>query len=271
MDAEKAIRARRSIRNYAARLPGKVEIDDLKDLIAAAPRLIPGIPLRFEIVESPETVALLLRGMLGSYGKIDSPCCLAAITHDVPGCLENLGYVGELLVLELQERGLSTCWVGGTFDRSAAQKLFGVRPPESLVCLIPFGYAEPGRKDPLRALAGSDRKKGGEKLFSAHSWGQLLSGAEIPFQGAELVAELCALAPSAMNRQPVRCVLSPDRARVYCQRLSGSGALDAGIFMAHLALALELCGKKPVWENGSAVASLPGVPASYRGLGAFAF
>jgi nitroreductase len=271
MNIEECIRSRRSMRRYAKKSPDKAEMDAVRALVRGAERLDPAIPLRFEIVDSPDSVGRLMRGMLGSYGKIDSPACLAAVTRDLPGCLENIGYAGERIVLGLASRGVSTCWVGGTFDRGAAKELLGVKPPDSLVCLIAFGYGDERRKDPLRTLAGSNRKKGAEKLFFNGTWGVALSLAGEPFPGAFAAAELCALAPSAMNTQPVRCVLSGREAAIYAQKARGPAPLDAGIMMAHLALALELQGKRPAWKGPSSGASAIDAPSSYRYLGKFVF
>jgi nitroreductase len=271
VDIEECIRSRRSFRNYAQRSPDQPEMDALRALAEGAEPLIPAIPLRFEIVDSPDETGRLMRGMLGSYGKIDSPACLAAVTRDLPGCLENLGYAGERIVLGLASRGISTCWVGGTFDRGAAKELLGVKPPDSLVCLIAFGYGDEGRKDPLRTLAGASRKKGAEKLFFDGTWGNPLSRADEPFPGAFAAAELCALAPSAMNRQPVRCVLAGGEAAIYSQKAQGSARLDAGIMMAHLALALELRGRRPEWKPAEPGAAPGKAPPAYRYLGKFVF
>jgi nitroreductase len=271
VNLEECVRSRRSVRRYSKRSLDKPEMEAVRALVRGAERLDPAIPLRFEIVDSVEDVGRLMRGMLGSYGKIDSPACLAAVTRDIPGCLENIGYAGERIVLGLASRGISTCWVGGTFDRGAAKELLGVKPPDSLVCLIAFGYGDERRKDPLRTLAGSNRKKGAEKLFFDGTWGDALSLSGEPFPGAFATAELCAMAPSAMNRQPVRCVLSEREAAIYSQKARGAAPLDAGIMMAHLAQALELRGKRPEWK-AAAAGQLPSeAPSTYRYLGKYVF
>lgn len=52
---------------------------------------------------------------------------------------EKVGYFGEALMLDLVDKGLGTCWVGGTFDREA----LSVDKGEEICALIVFGEVAP--------------------------------------------------------------------------------------------------------------------------------
>ncbi len=50
---------------------------------------------------------------------------------------EKVGYYGERLILMAQQLDLGTCWVGGTFDKSA--KEFSTAENEEIICVVPIG------------------------------------------------------------------------------------------------------------------------------------
>lgn len=53
---------------------------------------------------------------------------------------EKVGYNGEKIVLKAQELGLNTCWVAGTYKKSAVKAK--IAEDEKLVCVIAIGYGE---------------------------------------------------------------------------------------------------------------------------------
>ena len=102
---------------------------------------------------------------------------------------EKIGYYGEKLLLFAEGLGLSTCWVGGTFDRES----FSYAEEEHVQAVILLGYAgEGGLKEKFfRTLLPSKKK----------NWTSRVEG-DSPYpkwvrEGMEAVA----LAPSALNKQ----------------------------------------------------------------------
>lgn len=53
---------------------------------------------------------------------------------------EKVGYNGERIVLKAQGLGLNTCWVAGTYKKSAVKAK--IAEDEKLVCVIAIGYGE---------------------------------------------------------------------------------------------------------------------------------
>lgn len=53
---------------------------------------------------------------------------------------ETAGYYGEKIVLEAQEMGLNTCWVGGTYSKKSVKAEIG--DDEKIVAVIAVGYGE---------------------------------------------------------------------------------------------------------------------------------
>jgi nitroreductase len=64
----------------------------------------------------------------------------------VPFHLLDMGIAGEHVVLQAEELGLATCWMGW-FDYRKARKVLEIPRVFKLVAMMPLGYAE---KRPLR-------------------------------------------------------------------------------------------------------------------------
>ena len=106
-----------------------------------------------------------------------------------PHFREKIGYYGEKLLLFAEGLGLSTCWVGGTFDRES----FSYPEEEDVQAVILLGYGgEGGLKEKIISSFLPAKKRAWESRIEGDS----------PFpkwvrEGMEAVA----LAPSALNKQ----------------------------------------------------------------------
>lgn len=74
---------------------------------------------------------------------------------DLPHLREKAGYYGELLILEATTLGLGTCWVGGTFDKTA----LWVPTGEELVCVVPVGNVADRETMKERVIRGAAHRK----------------------------------------------------------------------------------------------------------------
>ena len=146
---------------------------------------------------------------------------------------EKCGYFGQELVLAAEAMGLATCWVGGTYDKSACLSYLG--KGERLVCVIAVGHT---------ASTASSRAP----HRSTKSLQQLSCvSADAPdwfFEALEAVQ----LAPSAMNRQDVCFAWREDGTVEGCATDSESFSMvDLGIAKLHF----ELGAHGGTWEWGS--------------------
>ena len=168
---QKIIRGRRSIRRY---LPAPVEPEKLRACLEAA-RIAPSAhnvqPWRFIVVDEPglkdrlaaeafsgiyaaskfaakAPVILVLLARPGS-----AAVRLGAKLQGVPFHLVDMGIAGEHVVLQAQELGLATCWMGW-FDHRKARKVLDIPRALKIVALMPLGYAEtrPVREPPRKRL-----------------------------------------------------------------------------------------------------------------------
>ena len=87
-------------------------------------RPFPGV--RIEL--TTKSIDAVLAGITNSYGIIrGATACLAFIGDmDDPHVQEKVGYTGEGIILEATANGLNTCWISGSFDRTAASYLTGI-------------------------------------------------------------------------------------------------------------------------------------------------
>lgn len=137
-----------------------------------------------------------------------------------PDLEEKCGYFGEEIILTAAAMGLSTCWVGGTYDRKRCLPL--LEQGEELVCVAAVGFAAgTPPKAPSPHRAPEELACG---LENAPAWFRA---------GIRSVQH----APSAMNRQGYRLTYQEDG--TVCARLSGTepfAMVDLGIAKRHFEL-----------------------------------
>jgi len=205
---------------------------------------------RAELIHrSPDEI---LRGIVGSYGKVKGAPALIAFIGDMNDIYvnEKVGYVGEGIILEATAMGLGTCWVGGSlfFRRGVAESIVGAGKNERVFAVTPVGYTE---KD----FSLRERSQTGFGMFHQRKpLLELVSGLnekEWP-DWMKSALEAARLAPSAINRQPWRFYAEPNSITVSVDSsLVGWGIskrLDCGIAMLHIEVAALDSGVKGKWE-----------------------
>ena len=221
-----------------------------------------GTRARFSLVAATEQERESLKG-LGTYGVIKGATgFIVGATERGPKELEDYGYLMEHAVLFATDLGLGTCWLGGTFSKSAFAKKIGVTNGEIMPAVTAVGYAADGSRsrDPLRRRAGSDERLPADRLFFGRRFED-----PIPPEHADgylEVLEAVRWAPSASNRQPWRIVQSEDRWHFYLRRTKGYGKgslifslmqladlqrVDMGIAMCHFELTARERGLAGHW------------------------
>lgn len=164
--------------------------------------------------------ATLGEGRIGSYGIIrGKPRYVAVAGTD----LFKGGMEGERLVIELTRRGLATCWISGTFNRSLADRAAG----RDTVAVIAAGYAAP-----RASLVEKMMRSAVHARWRLPMTDIIIAGVEPPFLIDAL--EALRLAPSACNRQPWRLAFNPSGTiDVYGDPKDSLMLLDCGIALSH--------------------------------------
>lgn len=180
---------------------------------------------------------------LGTYGIIKgTDLYFGAAVPRHEHALEALGYDVEQLVLYLTGLGLGTCWLGGTFNRSAFAAAMEVGEDEIFPIISPVGYpAEKMRLIEKIMASGTkrERRMPWDELFFDGDFGTVLTPENAGEYGRAL--DMVRLAPSAVNKQPWRVVKQGNTFHFF-ERHSLSGGevdlqrVDVGIAICHFHL-----------------------------------
>ena len=135
MTVKEAIKSRHSVRQYQDKPISAEHAEKLQKLME---EYNAEGNLHFQFVQNEPRA---FDSLLAHYGKFTNvKNYIALIGRKSPDLEELCGYFGEKLVIEAQQMGLHTCWVGGTFSR--VSEAFHLQADEKLVCIIAVGYGE---------------------------------------------------------------------------------------------------------------------------------
>ena len=231
------IRNRRSVRTYDGRELDKNDIEKLTIFTQTIENPYK-IPVDFKFMNAKEyglTCPVVVGTDLYVGGKIK--------------CTENasvaFGYSFEMFVLYAQSMGIGTVWLGGTMNRSAYEEAMELDGDEIMPCASALGY--PAKKMSLRESmmrkgVKADERLPFEELFFDGSYDTPLSK-ENAGKWAEAL-EMVRLAPSAVNKQPWRVVVTDNAVHFYLKRSKGFARtskldmqmIDIGIALCHFDL-----------------------------------
>jgi len=233
MDDREAIASRISRRSYS---PVPLAFDTIAwiDGLIAQTNRIGGLGLAL-VTDRPD----LFGGFRKTYGLLTGVrnfIVLAGPDHD-PDASEKCGFYGEGIVLELTKRGLGTCWVGGSFDRGSIGTL--VASGHRLFGVIALGFVE-NRLTPRERLVRFSTHLSKSAAGRFHE----TDGSE-PAWFFEAIASV-ALAPSALNRRPVRFIVEKGVIGCALRIHDATAGIDLGIAKYHFSTACP----DGVWQWG---------------------
>ena len=247
-DIEKVIRARKSIRTYS-----NIEIEPetkqiILDYMQSDSVGIFGNKVEFYWIDGGSDEFKDVK--LGTYGVISGTKSFIAgkVSHSDKN-FEDFGYCMEKLILFCTQMDIGTCWLGGTYKKTAFSASVGLQEDEFIPAVTPVGYF--GTKKTtidkmFRRVAGSDKRKPFEELFFSNTFSMQLSEKEMERYG--FLLEMVRLAPSASNKQPWRVVVKDNALHFFLKRTpnytknrlnSDLQRVDMGIAISHLELALN--------------------------------
>lgn len=240
---EELVRNRRSVRTFDGE---GLREEDLRKLSSFMAEL-----------KNPYDIPVECKLLYAKQNKLSCPVVsgtdlyVGAKVKRVPYMEEAFGYSFEMLVLYAQSLGIGTVWIGGTMDRAAFERAMNLGEEERMPCVSPLGY--PAKKKSLkenmmRKAIKADSRLPFETIFFDGTYGTPLTE-EKAGQLAEPL-EMVRWAPSAVNKQPWRVVVSENAAHFYLKRNKGfiSDAagdmqkIDLGIALCHFALSAEESG-----------------------------
>lgn len=215
MDLIEAIKSRHSVRKYIDKPIPQDLIDTLQTKVNECNELG---NLHIQLVTN-EPKAFKGKMAYGTFSGVSN--YFAMIGEKAEDLSERIGYYGEQLVLLAQTLGLSTCWVGLTYNN--IKEAYEKSDDEKLCCMIALGYGD----DPGRNM----KRKGVSEVSNAsdNSPEWFTSGVEAALR-----------APTAVNQQKYFFrFLGTDengKGRVKAERklsLIGYTKMDLGIAKCH--------------------------------------
>lgn len=192
----------------------------------------------------------IFKGAIGSYGKIKGSLAYIAFIGNTgyKHFHEKVGYLGEGIVLEATNRGLSTCWVGGFFRPEVVAEHIQVSPGEKVLAVTPVGYTGQDYTFEEKLMSGMAKSKNRKELSELTEG---LAPGSWP-AWAEQALKAARLAPSAVNRQPWRFQVEAGKITVMVDSLKDTyhipKKLDCGIAMLHLELGAMAAGVTGNWQ-----------------------
>jgi len=255
------IEKRVSCRTYKS-CPLKDDDDQrLRDFLLTNVRGPFGNSLRFQVVDLTAMERDEIK-TLGTYGFIKGArVFIVGAVAKGKWAMEDYGYCMEKNILAATHLGLGTCWLGGTFNRSASASRINKRDDEVIPAITPVGYPN-DRKSILdraiRFIAKSHSRKAWEELFfHGDDLSPLARNVAGPYAPA---LECVRIGPSASNRQPWRVVKDKGENlfHFYVRRTPGYGKIfpdvslqdiDMGIAMCHFEVAAQEIGRKGGWQR----------------------
>ena len=163
------------------------------------------------------------------------------------------GYSFEKFLLNAHQMGLGTVWIGGTMPSEKFEAAAELKEGEIMPCMSPLGYtaSKMGVKEVLmRKGVKADWRYNFEELFFKDDFSTPLLELEAQALCIYDALEAVRFAPSAVNKQPWRVVVSNGYAHFFEKKDRGydNGTydlqkVDVGIALYHFEESLRLAGK----------------------------
>ena len=177
---------------------------------------------------------LCLHGVAGYKGNmIDAPHYILILSEKKPYYIENAGYIGQNLILKATEIGIASCWI--TFsDSQAIKDKLNIVSDKEVVALIALGYdANASQKG--SATSSIDYKIGLDEMVYIDKWGNGADASVLEERGLLEAFAFSKLAPSTLNGQPWRFLLTGGKAILAIKKDKNTNTyeqkIDTGIIM----------------------------------------
>ena len=230
-----AMKKRCSRRKYTNRPIDSKYVQQLEDSIALYNKES-GLNIKLVIGSGAE----LFSGFRKSYGLfVGVQNYIAMIgSKTLPNRIEKVGRFGEKIILEATAMGLSTCWVGTSYDKNAAKEL--CEGNEELDCVIAVGYSDEKHslKERMMEYGTHRQNKSKEALIEAEE--------HVPEwfkQGMDAVY----LAPTARNLRPFVFEYKDGQVTASTTVPTETAMIDLGIAKLHF----ELGARVGSWDYGN--------------------
>jgi len=242
-DLVEAIDIRRSVRKFEDKCINEEDKEEIQRIITSLEPIESEVDIHFELIEQGDLVQEHFGGLLDRYFKVKAPAYIAISAKESEHYLENVGYMGEALVLELTRLKIGTCWVGSIGEDNIPET-FKTPNGHKYIITIAIGYTE----DDFRWEIEPDRKN--RKTYEDFVTGDYEPDMIPIFKSIEK-------SPSSLNSQPWEITAEGLLVHFYLQNnniftknyLKELNYIDLGIAMKHFETEMNEIGKEFKWQH----------------------
>ncbi|WP_040214176.1 nitroreductase family protein [Clostridium polynesiense] len=149
MDVLSAIKERRSIRKFSSKPVEKEKLNKVLEAGRLAPSARNTQPWRFIVVDDKELIQRLYHASQDQHQVLEAPIALVVCTEGLnrtmmcgqPSHTVDASIALSFMMLEAQEQGLGTCWLG-MFDPNMVRAILDIPEDVMVMAITPLGYAE---------------------------------------------------------------------------------------------------------------------------------
>ncbi|MCR5657342.1 MAG: nitroreductase [Butyrivibrio sp.] len=171
---------------------------------------------------------------------------------------EAFGYSFEDFIMHAHENNIATVWIGAAMPRDKFELATGLAANDLMPCMTPIGYAAKKKslKETLmRKGVKADSRKNFIDLFFMDDFSNPMSEDKAEELGLKDALVSVQVAPSAVNKQPWRIVITDNAAHFYIKHDKGFETpdydvqrIDMGIALYHFEKELLSEGKEVKFE-----------------------
>lgn len=225
----KAIEMRRSRRAYKNRHLDEDTRNVIKEMVEA-------------VNESNELDMIFIDDATPAFRIFQGKFSMIAVCGpDSQKAMEDAGYYGESIVLQCVYHGLGTCWVSGTFNENKVYEMTKLPRNKRLYCVIVIGYPKERKNAVEKTMYKATHKKSKSYQDMFEVCDRKLS------EEYSYAMKLVEMAPSAVNRRPVRFRYENGVLSAYVDEPYSDRSIDFGIAKLHFVLGCRAKGINGRW------------------------
>lgn len=277
MNFKALINKRCSIREYENKTISDSKLKELLNFYANCERFIEANTQI--MILGHDAVFPVIKEIAGYHNlMIEAPHYLLIFSEEKPNAMKNVAYIGEQIVLKATELGISNCWITLN-DRELTKEKLHVSCELPLAALIAFGYGEEKSKtvNPLKwgeKYIDSNMEATNpfvssrlavEEIVFVDKWGEKADYSYIENSGLQEVFYYARLAPSALNLQPWRYLISKNKLILTIKKSDSeyNDEISAGIQMLYFKLVFEQNLTAFEWTTGTPEGDFD-IPEDYK-------
>ncbi len=234
MDYQNLILNTKSVREYKKDTIDTQKLKAIKDYAQNCTKIDNNIEIDIRILSNNEAY-IALYGIAGYKGNmIDAPHYILILSEKKPHYIENAGYIGQNTILKATEMGIASCWITFSDNQSVKERL-NILSDKEVVALIALGYdANATQKGNITSFH-TDCKIDLDEMVYIDKWGNGADASTLEQRGLLEAFAFSKFAPSALNRQPWRFLLTAGKAILAIRKDKNTNTyeqkIDTGIIM----------------------------------------